>query len=828
MTFTLSPLQKNYFVCCHRIILILLLQLVVLGHDSAWSGHATITWDSGANPAANIGDWSDPLNWFVNLVPNEFDAVSIGQLPIAENKWVNLDTIQAVADLEITNGMTLDTNGFPLAVEDAIAIDGRNVTPGGVIYDSRLIVDNSIFLNDLVADRIFVSDGARLELRNGSRVRVDTLLFVSSSLGAPRAAVSGTGTIDFYQDTPNPDGPFPPRAASFSGNLWVSPGGLTLNQNGSTRIDLDGIPDTGSISLGGIGAIPEEVLTVNGDALYDPYDGEILIADDNRLNMNLTNGWELGENGQITLIGTAGTLAMIEGGDLDFRGTLRNYDGQIDANVVFRDTAEIEFRGESILRLTGATTFSGANFYEFDGAAVPHIIQNGNLTVDQDTTLAIPSGIFDWDGQTGNTVTTVTAGTDFTIQASAIESGLGTTYDGTTWLGVGSELTVETPGSWSNDGLIALDNARIEGSRIVNLSSMVGHGLISPAGIDNRGTLEASGGQLAIGLGQGEAGLVVPIALIDGIDVIDPGVVNYGFDLDGANEDGVLLAINGDMRVNAFQGNFVFNGTLNIGFGNQFLMNTGGLHNAGTITLTGGGRYNADLRQAGLLVVSLGGVAGMGDSVIASDDARFSSPGTNELNADLLLEGNFFIEEGASFNGTGSLINLDGSVLGIEHEASVGVPVDNLGRLEIGNVTAAVEVEIFTNNLSGILAIDLASNGGMAGPDQDLLASLGVADLAGTLEVNLLAGLMPTSGDAFTILTAAGGVLGTFDVYDLPALTGDDEWFVRYEPNEVILLVTSVPVPEPSTLLLAAFAALGLLPKIRFRACQQMMPTPFA
>jgi len=41
-------------------------------------------------------------------------------------------------------------------------------------------------------------------------------------------------------------------------------------------------------------------------------------------------------------------------------------------------------------------------------------------------------------------------------------------------------------------------------------------------------------------------------------------------------------------------------------------------------------------------------------------------------------------------------------------------------------------------------------------------------------------------------------------------LTGDDAWFVRYEPNEVVLLVTSVPVPEPSTLLLGMFGVLGV------------------
>ncbi len=823
MSRTFSSHQKNRSICSQRLALILLLCVASLGHDSARGGHADRSWDSGANPAANIGDWSDPLNWTLNQVPVAIDVVSIGQLPIAENNWVNLDTIQSVADLEITNGMTLDTNGFPLAVGDAIEIDGRNevlVPAGPIIYSSRLIVDNGIFLDDVVANRIFVSNGAQLELRNGSRVRIDSYLSVGSSHGGLRAAVRGTGAIDFNRDTLDPDGPFPFRAASFGGNLWVDDE-ITLNQNGSARIDLDGIENTGSISLGGIGVVPE-VLNVNGDALYDVFDGEILIADNNRLNMNLTNGWELGENGQITLIGTDGTLAVIEGSDLDFHGMLRNYDGQIDADVVFQNTAQIEFRGTSILRLEGATTFSGANFYEFDGASVPHIIQNGNLTIDQNTTLAIPSGIFNWDGQGGNTITTIEPGATFTINANAIDTFAGFTggrYDGETNVGNGGELVVNTSAAWFNDGVIRLEQATLEGSGVLNTGLIQGNGKVSPARLDNQGTLRSfGGGLLAIGPDQGETGGLLSFLPVDGIDALENGVLNYAFDLDGADEDGVLLAVDGDLRVDAFQGNFVFDGTLNIGFGYKYLMNTGGLYNRGTLTITGGGEYRADLVQDGQLIVSLGV---LDDAVIVSDNANFSSTGTNTLLADLYLQGNVVVQEGAQFDGDSSLINMSGSVLTAENGSFFDVTVENLGRLDLDIISAKVGVLVFENYDTGTLVIDLASNGGVAGFDLDQLVVAGLADLAGTLEVNLLDGFMPTAGDAFTILTATGGVSGTFGAYDFPALIAGDEWSVRYEFDRVILTVSAVAIPEPSTLLLAAFAALGLLPRSRSKAVQR-------
>ncbi len=430
------------------------------------------------------------------------------------------------------------------------------------------------------------------------------------------------------------------------------------------------------------------------------------------------------------------------------------------------------------------------------------------------------SGIFNWDGQGGNTITTIEPGATFTINANAIDTFAGFTggrYDGETNVGNGGELVVNTSAAWFNDGVIRLEQATLEGSGVLNTGLIQGSGKVSPARLDNQGTLRSfGGGLLTIGPDQGETGGLVGILPADGIDALENGVINYGFDLDGTDEDGVLVAVDGDLRVDGFQGNFVFDGTLNIGFGNEYLMNTGGLYNRGTVAITGGGEYRADLIQAGQMIVSLGV---LDDAVIVSDNAVFSSTGTNSLFADLYLQGNASIESGTTFDGDSSLINMSGSVLTAENGASLDVTVENLGRFMLDPNSALVEVLAFENYDTGTLVLDLASNGGSPGFDLDLLRVADLADLAGTLEVNLLDGFMPTSGDEFLIVTAAGGVSGTFDVYDLPALTGDDEWFVRYEPNEVILLVTSVPVPEPSTLLLAAFVALGLLPKVRFRAC---------
>jgi hypothetical protein len=608
------------------------------------------------------------------------------------------------------------------------------------------------------------------------------------------SALRGDGVVDFEGSET--------RVFELDGFLQAGVDGMTLNQNGTGRLDLDGLIGNGSlhIATSKIDDSAHAWLTVNGDQLADSFSGTMLIGSDNFLNMNLSNGWTADSFSEITLIGGTGELAVITGSSLNMNGDMLVYDGRIDSEVSFNASANVTMRGTAELRLNGATTFAGASIIQdnINGTPVPLITQNGSLAVTSSTTLDIAAGIFNWDGSLGNTVTTVSPGADFVINASAIDTVGG--YDGQTNVGVGGSVVVNTPGLWFHDGLIVLDNGTFEGSaRVANRSTIEGFGKLSTEGIDNLGTIESTGGGLlTIGPTQGEAGGPGVPLIVDGIDAIEPGVVSRDFDLDGSLENGVLLATEGDLRVTGFAGNFVFNGTLNIGFSNQFQMNTGGLHNAGIITLTGAGEYHGDLRQAGLLVVSLGD---FGESLINSDDGRFSSPGTNTLNSDLKLQGDLFIEEGALFEGAGHLITMPGSTLGIEHAADVGVPVENFGRLEMGNISGAAGVLGFTNDVVGTLAIDLVSAGGTPGPDHDQLRVVNIANLDGILDVSLLGGFMPTLGDEFIVLHSIGGVAGAFATHNLPALSGSNGWDVLYTPNDVILTV--VAIPEPTTLTLA-------------------------
>jgi len=78
-----------------------------------------------------------------------------------------------------------------------------------------------------------------------------------------------------------------------------------------------------------------------------------------------------------------------------------------------------------------------------------------------------------------------------------------------------------------------------------------------------------------------------------------------------------------------------------------------------------------------------------------------------------------------------------------------------------GNSAGTLGVEAdFSQASGGTLAIELA---GTADGEFDVLDVAGTATLAGALDVSLLGGFTPTDGETWVILTADGGITGSFD-----------------------------------------------------------------
>lgn len=112
--------------------------------------------------------------------------------------------------------------------------------------------------------------------------------------------------------------------------------------------------------------------------------------------------------------------------------------------------------------------------------------------------------------------------------------------------------------------------------------------------------------------------------------------------------------------------------------------------------------------------------------------------------------------------------------------------VFNFGAVSPGTSPGVLTVlSNYTQFNSGTLVIQIA--------DVDSFSQLVVgntATLDGTLNVDLLNGFEPTGGDEFVILTATGGVDGTFALVNEPLGSLLE---VIYDPNEVILLIVAGP-----------------------------------
>jgi hypothetical protein len=93
----------------------------------------------------------------------------------------------------------------------------------------------------------------------------------------------------------------------------------------------------------------------------------------------------------------------------------------------------------------------------------------------------------------------------------------------------------------------------------------------------------------------------------------------------------------------------------------------------------------------------------------------------------------------------------------------------------------------------------------MAGFQHDALHVGGDVTLDGTLEVVLIDGFVPSTGQSFDLMDW-GAVHGTFDHVVLPDLSGTIQWDASQLYSTGVISVDAV-VPEPAT---AATAALAL------------------
>ncbi len=245
------------------------------------------------------GNWSSNGDWSPFGVPTAADVARIGNIGAVQNSTVDLDQNDTVAGLDVSDGMTLDTTGSSLLINGDTVVSGSN-TVGPTTFRSTLRIHRGVGVDDLDTDNLDVTNGAQIRLYQGGILDVDSVLTVDTD-----SRIYGEGVIRL-----NKGGS---AAMRLDGTLDVEGDqGVTIDQLGSARVDLDGLAGNGRVLVETLGTTNLPWLTINGDALADAFDGEMRVRNGSEINMNLVDGWTLGVGGELRFTGHSGVNANAE------------------------------------------------------------------------------------------------------------------------------------------------------------------------------------------------------------------------------------------------------------------------------------------------------------------------------------------------------------------------------------------------------------------------------------------------------------------------------------------------------------------------------------
>ncbi len=643
----------------------------------------------------------------------------------------------------------------------------------------------------------------------------------------------------------------------------------TFAQGDVTTIDTD------TFDWGNSSAFNANVLRINAGATLlinadstgsagNGYSGDIIV-NSGTLNVNFIDGWRLQADPPFPLGAPGGRLFLqnIGSGTPTLRGTALTVANfltasgglaVIQAPLIVAPGGVVNVQTGAEMEWRGPVTLAGG---DVNGAG--RIEQRDDITVTADTTVS--PGEFAWglSGSITQPVHKLSIEDGATLRITADTGTAGNPYRGLIELN-GGRLQYFTGGTWTLPaevpGAIPLLTQR--GGELImrrqngHSSSIEGDKLVVHGGItvfDPSAELSdevdfhpdaqveiAAGASLALdglatffggqfhGAGRLAQGGDIVIA---GDTSIDVGTFDWGnSNLIEAHQltinPGATLTVNANSLGGA--GN-PFNGTLRIDRG-ELVVNTpdgwslptaSGFLNSGVLDMRAGGGVNprlagADLAVSNLLIVT-GGTAEIDNHVSLLAGGRV----TILTNSTLRVDGALTFTPGALAQGSGRIgVSASGALHG---GGAVGVDVSLSGLLDpsLGGAEVGLGRMTFADDLlmlpTATLAIDLGAT------DYDRVQVADSAFLSGTLDVDLVGGFNPQSGDIFDIFTAQA-LQGSFDELLFPLLALGLEWQLDYlfdvdltGLDLVRLSVTgeAAPVPLPSVTWLSALLVLPLL-----------------
>lgn len=758
-----------------------------LAYDFVWTGEYS-------------NRWSDWQNWnpYEFGPPTTSDTVRIGN---DDNVLIDADFTSAnfVNGLTISGGSRLYTNGFEAVVDNSAAgLSALTLVTG---LDSTLIItehNSGVAHDSFDTDLLTIQERALVRLVDG-RLEVDSgPLHVGSD-----SVLSGYGNIDLEASVGAVTTLLKNEGLLRSGQISATvPTHRILSINVSDadgRIDLDGDSGKGEVLVGS-----RSTLDING-RLRDSFSDRMRFGYDSRLEM--AYAWTADANSTIDVdakslqAGVAST-ATIYGRTMTHAGVINVHSGTFYVEPDFLgssgtikvgghgEAAAISFRGASAV--LGALHLNGTQ-------AAPASINGDTIQIVSGTRLVVTgygraSGQFqEWRSNFGAGSSIHVNGrgitSSFEIDGYALVEG-NLRLDGNASLAANRiELASGSTTTVDGVGYFLPDDPRFP---------VIGGGhIILGGGVPDPRIAFQSGGDL-------DARITGTIEVASAAGRMSGRLLFDGATVSGSTGSRLTFADSVELR------NTVVSGGLDLQF--EGPMSISGSNNLALRSLT----ISNDWRIADNQAISASNVSILKTARLLVDPNRTLTLEAEEVYSDgvftcgsggkiiirpvnptpLVLSGEIALGGGGATIG-GHDLETQGNVTGNGQVFTEMSPAPlrwtNAGRVLPGFSPGVIQVNgDYEQTDTAELLIEL---GGISSETEyDVLSVAGTAELDGSLIVDLIdtgSGLfVPTLGDEFDIVTAAGGFNGTrFATLDLPDLDAGLKWNVSYSHQAVTLQV---------------------------------------
>jgi len=777
---------------------------------------APILWDGNAT-APYSGNYHTAVNWNLNLVPGAGDTAHFNFLP---NPYVVTFGGNAVSDaVELfTGSVTFQGNSTtPRTYDvagDLVAQGGSvlNVVSGQAPPKPMALNVEQLKIGTVAGSGTVVVSGDGAELNtNGSTINyvgvagsTGTLAYQNSAKGdighqlslAESTSNTTAGYMSVFTgaELTTDDLVLANQTSDATATLTVDGADSTLTQSGASDIVLGSTSGgTGTINVqnGGVFNTGTGTTTVNATGVINIDDGTFnangAINIDNGGSFNIQGSLNVNSGGSVTATNRLDIIAQTSPVDIwinnatfsaggfstwEARNGVRlgarysavatgsfdslilsaiGTDSVVDVSVEYGSTLSVIEQ----LNVVGTSGGSSSVILIGDGPAYPAMLQTERLLVGS-------SG----SGSSGITVlpdSTLIVGTSTTLEANGgIGIIIGGYADLKTVIDKGGFIQYDH-GSLSLDNLVLGPSGPLTGGNYQTMSENfrmlnVTENLFVPAGVSltvegnavSGGTIQLLGGTLTGRLWSSS----LPTLAMN----IQAGTGST------IHVDSPTMTVGKSSSVSGFY----TNGTVNVGVNvltildaNDAVFDSGALLNMGDSVSPG------TINSANGLTLDFGGnIMGFGDVNTPDNPAtpliNNGHIGGNDPNEPITLTG--------YVKGVGTLDNV------------VINGTDAPGFSPAAVIRGSVDYE-------GTLEIEIGGTSPGSGFDQlNHILGAGIADLGGTLDVELIGGFLPAFGDTFEIITATT-VQGTFDTELLPTLTGALQWLVGYQPSSVSLSV---------------------------------------